>query len=123
MLGKYEQDGRILEMAAYLPSNRSGQFETYNYRGAAPACAKAGMRLATAAETAWLGPLVSALAAREGEVWIAADDTCRFPYFANGRGQAEIACESAFGEALPFVKDRPAICVPAGGPVPNLPMP
>jgi hypothetical protein len=122
LLAAYEREGRIVELAGFVPMSGTDP-KTFSYRNAAPACAEWGMRVANRADLAWLAPMVDVVAAPAGEVWIAPEASCTTPYYSNDAGVAKFACETSAAEALPYVRDRPVICVPAIGAVPVLPSP
>jgi hypothetical protein len=116
---KYVADGRIVPIVAWMPT--LGQ--TMSHRNAGDACRTAGMRLPKREEMKLIAPAVTALANPTGEAWFAADAQCQKPFFANGSGQGEFKCGDTATEGLPYVSDRPVVCVGLNGPVPAMPRP
>jgi hypothetical protein len=83
-----------------------------------------GLRLPKREEMKFVGPFIQATATPSGmaapapgEVWFAADGKCAKPYYKNGNGQGEEACDTDALELLPYVGDRPVVCVGKGGPI------
>ena len=112
-LATYGREGRILPVIAWMPT--TGATMSFGY--AEGACEKIDMRLPTRAEAPFIAPAVSALAQPYGEVWIAADASCPKPVYANAHGESAFRCGDSAGEALPYVGDRPVVCVSRSGPM------
>jgi hypothetical protein len=112
-LAEYARAGRVLPLLAWMPRLNA----VMSFRNAASECADASMRLPTRSEMPLLGPAVSALASPSGEVWFAGDAACSKPFFSNAAGQGKAECGDTLTEPLPFVTDRPVICVGRAGPV------
>jgi hypothetical protein len=118
-IDKYADEGRIVPIVAWMPTLGA----TMSHRNAGDACRTAGMRLPKRDEMKLIAPAVTALANPTGEVWFAADAQCQKPFFANGSGQGEFKCGETATEGLPYVSDRPVVCVGLNGPVPAMPRP
>jgi hypothetical protein len=118
-LGDYADKGRIVVMQTWMPTLGA----TMSYRYAEPACDKLFMRLPTRAEAPFIAPAVTALAGPKGEVWIAGDAQCPKPVYQNNSGQGTFTCDDGAFEGLPYVGDRPVLCVSKSGPVAAMPSP
>jgi len=118
-IADYADHGRIVPVVAWMPV--LGQ--KMSHRNAAEACRKVDMRLPKRDEMLLIAPAVTALASPSGESWFANDAQCEKPFFANGSGQGKFECGDTATEGLPFVADRPVVCVGLNGPVPAMPRP
>lgn len=94
-----------------------------SHRNADDACRASGMRLPTRDEMMLIAPAVTALASPTGEAWFASDPQCQKPFFVNGSKQGKFECAETRTEGLPYVADRPVVCVGLNGPVPAMPRP
>jgi hypothetical protein len=116
---EYADHARVVPVVAWMPV--LGQ--TMSHRNADDACRTSEMRLPKREEMTMIAPAVSALASPGGEVWFAGDAQCAKPFFANGSGQGQFGCMDTWNEGLPYVADRPVVCVGLNGPVPAMPRP
>lgn len=112
-LAEYARNGRIVKMQAWMPTLG----ETMSYRNADEKCRDVSMRVPRRDEMPFIAPAVTALAGSLGEVWFAGDSQCSKPAYANGSGEGRAICLDTVGEPLPYVSDRPVVCVGRGGPV------
>jgi hypothetical protein len=118
-LAQYAAEGRIVWMSSWQPRLNT----THSYRNAEPECqgvlATTGtmMRLPKRSEMPYIAPAVTAMGGPAGEVWFAGDAQCAKPFFKNDAGQGYYGCADTTTEPLPYVGDRPVLCVSLGGPV------
>ena len=94
-----------------------------SYYNAEGTCSDLGMRLAKDDELGYIAPAVTALAGPAGEIWYASTASCGAPVFRNSSGEGKRDCGSSWYEWMPWIADRPIICVGRSGPMPARPAP
>lgn len=112
-LNDYGKTGRIVPVTAWTPE--LGRL--VSYRDAESECGKDGGRLPKRYELTYIAPAITALTGERGEAWFAADTECKKPYYANGSGQGQTGCADRWSEAIPFIDDRPVVCIARSGPI------